>query len=272
MQAVSSPVKATTKLTSLRNEAYDRIRGKLALGQLAAGSEVSEPMLAEMLGISRTPVREALQQLEVEGLVERNPRKRTIVRSPDRQDILDLYELREAVECFAVHLAAKRRTAADLDRLEFLCGEMKRAADELQQSGAKALTEAKLRRLLAADMGFHLLLIQATGNRHIMKIVADSHVLSRVFGAPRQEHNLKIVQENYRIHREILDAVEEGKPTKARELMTAHVQSTLREALEYYDRSRPESETDAKHEQHLLMPAYLLEEFKRIGLPLRNDV
>lgn len=261
-----------SKATSLRNEAYDRIRGKLALGQLSAGSEVSEPMLAEMLGISRTPVREALQQLEVEGLVERNPRRRTVVREPDRRDILDLFELREAVECFAVALAAERRTSADLDRLEFLCREMKRPADELRQTGAKALSDAKLRRLLAADMGFHLLLIQAAGNRHIMKIVADSHVLSRLFGAPRQEHNLKQVSENYRVHRSIFDSVKASDRERSRSLMTAHLRQTLKEALEYYDSNRSDDALGEQYAHESIMPSFLLDEFKRVGLPLNNDV
>jgi DNA-binding GntR family transcriptional regulator len=270
--AAGSHHEATIRLSSLRNEAYDRIRGKLALGQLTAGSEVSEPMLAEMLGISRTPVREALQQLEVEGLVERNPRRRTVVRGPDRQDILDLYELREAVESFAVALAAKRHTAADLDRLEFLCREMKRPVDELQATDAKALSDTKLRRLLAADMGFHLLLIQAAGNRHIMKIVADSHVLSRLFGAPRQEHNLKQVSENYRVHRGIFEAVKSSDANHSRDLMTAHLEATLKEALYYYDSCRPGEEIEVRNTLDSIMPAYLLDEFKRIGLPLKNEL
>lgn len=257
-------------VSSLRNEAYDRIRGKLAFGQLAAGSEVSEPMLAEMLGISRTPVREALQQLEVEGLVERNPRKRTVVRNPDRQDILELFELREALECYAAMLAAQRRSRADLDRLRFLCREMKRPADELHRSGAKALSDAKLRKLLAADMGFHLMLIQAAGNRHIMKIVSDSHVLTRLFCAPRQEHDLKHVTDNYRVHLGIFEAVEASDPQLANRLMSAHIRQTLQEALEYYDSEHPHDESDGKPLLPAIMPAYMLEEFKRIGMPLKN--
>lgn len=257
-------------MTSLRNEAYDRIRGKLAFGQLAAGSEVSEPMLAEMLGISRTPVREALQQLEVEGLVERNPRRRTVVRNPDRQDISELFELREALECYAVMLAAKRRSRADVDRLQFLCREMKRPADELQRSGAKALSEAKLRKLLAADMGFHLMLIQAAGNRHIMKIVADSHVLTRLFCAPRQEHDIKHVSDNYRVHQEIFEAVESSNIEQAQVLMRAHIKQTLKEALEYYDSLHSGAGVNSEALQPAIMPAYMLEEFKRIGMPLKN--
>lgn len=260
------------KVESLRNEAYHRIRAKLALGQLAAGSELSEPKLAEMLGISRTPVREALQQLEVEGLVLRNPKRRTIVRMPDRRDILDLYEVREAVEVFAAALAAERRTPTDLERLGYLCREMKGFAAELQESGAQTLSDAKLRRLLAADMGFHLMLIQATRNSYIMKIVADSHVLSRVFGAPRAKHDLKVVKENYQVHKGILAAVEASDGKKASELMARHIQSTLQETLEYFD--SVENGVDNSAQQHSLnmLPEYLVDEFKRIGLTLKNPL
>lgn len=258
------------KIGSLRNEAYDRIRAKLALGQLAAGSEISEPMLAEMLGISRTPVREALQQLEVEGLVLRNPKRKTVVRMPDRRDILDLYEVREAVEVFAAGLAAERRTTTDLERLRYLCAEMKAIATDLQKSGAEALSEAKLRRLLAADMGFHLMLIQAAGNRHIMKIVADSHVLSRVFGAPRREHDVKVVKDNFRVHKDILRAVEASDSKRASELMARHIQTTLQETLEYFDSLQEQPEIyESNHAQNML-PDYLVDEFKRIGLVLKN--
>jgi DNA-binding GntR family transcriptional regulator len=263
---------ATIKLSSLRNEAYDQIRGRLALGQLAAGSEVSEPMLAELLGISRTPVREALQQLEVEGLVERKTKRKTVIRNPERQDILDLYELREALECYSVRLAAKRRPLADIVRLNLFCHEMKRSADELKRSGARVLSDAKLSRLMAADMGFHSLLIRAAGNRHIMKIVADSHVLSQLFGAPRQEHNLKKVKESYRVHRDVLIAVERSNADLACELIAAHIQQARDEALEYFDRSRSGSVAKAEPTFDSILPAYLLDEFRRTGSPLKDEL
>ncbi len=258
------------KVNTLRDEAYDRIRGKLALGQLQAGSELSEPMLAEMLSISRTPVREALQQLEVEGFVERTPKRSTVVRMPERQDIVDLYELREAMEGYATALAATRRSAADIERLRYLCNEMKKIADTLSRSDAKVLPAAKLKRLLVVDMGFHLLLIQAAGNRHIMKIVADSHVLGRVFGAPRQEHDVKAVSDNHRIHKEILQAIEASKPAQACTLMTSHIRQSLAEALEYFDSVHSESRGQGKAANDVQIPAYLASEFARMGLPLKQ--
>jgi DNA-binding GntR family transcriptional regulator len=251
---------------SLRNEAYERIRGKLALGQWAAGSELSEPMLAEMLGISRTPVREALQQLEVEGLVERTPRRSTYVRTPDRRDILDLYELREALEVYAVSVAAVKRTPEHLERLRLLAHEISEVYAQFHQNNGRALSDAQLRRLLAVDMGFHLVLIQATGNRHLMKIVGDSHVMSRVFGAPRGEHHLKMVRGNHQVHRDIYEAVERSQPARARELTEQHIRQSLKITLEYFE-SKKLPPVAEQAPSDVPMPDYLVDEFKRIGLP-----
>jgi DNA-binding GntR family transcriptional regulator len=252
----------------LRDEAYGQIRQKMVLGELPGGSELSEPMLAEMLGISRTPVREALQQLEVEGFVERTPRRGTVVRVPEKRDIVDLYELREALESHAVMLAAERRTPDDLTRLHTLCTEMNSVADQLEQSGESVLTGPMMRRFLAADMGFHMLLIHSTGNRHLMKIVGDSHVMSRIFGTARQAHNLKIVQTAYRVHRDILRAVENSESAKARELMILHIEQSLHEALEHFEAKQPEDARAERVVNDLPLPFDLLDEFKRIGLDL----
>ena len=252
----------------LRDEAYGQIRQKMILGQLPAGSELSEPMLAEMLGISRTPVREALQQLEVEGLVERTPRRGTVVRVPEKQDIVDLYELREALESHAVMLAASRRSPEDLVKLQSLCSEMKNVADAFEKSGDAVLTGELMRRFLASDMGFHMLLIRSTGNRHLMKIVGDSHVMSRLFGTARQEHSLKIVQTAYRVHSDILKAVENSDCAKARELMILHIEQSLHESLEHFEAQRSENSQAEGAVNDLPLPIELLDEFKRIGLDI----
>jgi DNA-binding GntR family transcriptional regulator len=184
---------------------------------------------------------------------------------------VDLYELREAMEGYAVTLAAERRSASDIVRLHYLCNEMKKISDALARSGTNVLSDAKLRRLLIVDMGFHLLLIQASGNRHIMKIVADSHVLGRVFGAPRQEHDVKTVCENHRVHQAILQAVEASKASRAHMLMVAHIRQSLKEALEYFDSVHPASEDGVKVLNDVLIPAYLANEFMRMGLPLKQS-
>jgi len=139
----------------------------MLLGRLSAGSQISEPKLAKMLGIGRTPVREAIQQLQVEGLVERVPRRGTVVRVPKRMDIVDLYELREGLEGYSVKLSARRISSEDLATLRSLCNQIRTIAEEMEKTGRRALDGSGMHRFLAADMGYHLLLISSTGNRHI---------------------------------------------------------------------------------------------------------
>ena len=256
---------------SLRNQAYEQIRGKLVSGRLAAGSQISEPKLAKMLGIGRTPVREAIQQLQVEGLVERMPRRGTIVCVPDRKDIVDLFELREGLESYAVTLATQRIRSDGVARLRKLCGELQTIAEELRESGERSLSGLMMRRFLAADMGFHLLLIGATGNKRIVKIVSDSHVMSRIFGTSRQEHSLEVVEKTFALHSEILDAVEKSDGERARQRMLDHIRLSLKETLEHYNHLSPTEEAAADSLQKLPMPIELLDEFERIELAIEDD-
>ncbi|MBY0526788.1 MAG: GntR family transcriptional regulator [Gemmataceae bacterium] len=220
----------------LRQQAYDYIQGQILSGELTPGGHVSELSLARAIGISRTPVREAVRQLVHEGVLEQVPRLGTIVRSPERQDIVDLYELREALESFAASQAAERISAEDIVRLERLCEEISRLASEAKKAGASALDAAGLKRFLAADLAFHMVMIRAAGNRRILKTVADSRVLTRLFSTPRQRHELEIVEKTYHYHSRILRALKGADATAARDLLAEHIRASRQEALEYYDR------------------------------------
>lgn len=256
----------------LRDEAYVQIRQKMALGLLTAGAELSEPKLAEMLGISRTPVREALQQLEVEGFVERTPKCSTVVRTPTRRDVIELSELREGLESYAVMLATERHTTDDISKLRSLCKEMKIIEDKLRSSGKKTLTKKMMKRFVAADMGFHILLIRAARNRPLMKIVSDSHVMSRVFGTSRETHNLKLIVDANQIHDRILNAVEKSDIVEAREQTILHIRQGLREVLDYLESEQP-GDTPIEDEtfDDLPLPSDVIAEFKQVGLKLTGE-
>ena len=250
----------------LRNRAYEKIRSQLVLGDLHAGSEISEPRLVKKLGIGRTPVREALQQLQLEGLLVRSPRKGTVVRVPQRQDIVDVFEVREGIESYAILLAAKRIGEADLARLQVLCDQMKTVADTMLQTGAKSLDKPMLKQFLAADLGFHMLLISATGNLQLMKIVSDSHALSRIFGTLRQEHTFEIVSGAHQLHSAILEALKNSDGEMARKHMIDHIRRSCSEALEHFDNQQREVSRSATGIERLLIPADLLDEYDRLGL------
>ena len=252
--------------SSLRDQAYQSIRKKMLMGRLAAGSQISEPKLAKMLGIGRTPVREAIQQLQVEGLVERIPRRGTVIRVPKRIDIVDLYELREGLEGYAVALAAKRIGSEDLELLRSLYMQMTMIAEEMENDGVRTLEGAKLQSFKAADMGFHLQLINATGNRHIMKVISDSHVMSQIFGSTRDTHSLDVVQMAAKMHGEIYEAVARSDGEMAAALMTQHIRRSLRETLEFFDRQEIRDDSGRTGLQKLPLPPELLQELERIEI------
>jgi len=123
------------------------------------------------------------------------------------------------------------------------------------------LNATLMRRVLSADLGFHMVLLRASGNRRLMKIIADSRVLTRIFGTPRQEHDLAILEETYRYHSGILAAVKRGQADRARQLMAEHIGASMREALESYDRAQTAPDTRSIP---LGLPDDLLADLQRI--------
>lgn len=246
---------------NLRQQAYRHIQRKILAGELTAGHLLSENQLAREIGISRTPVREAVRQFEHEGVLEQVPRFGTMVRRLQRRDLIELYQLREAIEPFAVAQAAGNVAIDDLRRLHSLCDELATIAGELE-NGAVAIADAEaMRRVLSADLAFHMLLIRAGGNTRMMKIVADSRMLTRIFGTPRQVHDLAIIEETHRYHRDILLAVERKEGEIARRLMVEHIQVSQRQAVAHYDRQQQDGDPA---NLPLQLPNEVLEELARI--------
>ena len=145
--------------------------------------------------------------------------------------------------------------------LDTLCREMKAVAEELRKKSKTVPDAAMMKRLLSADLAFHQLLIRAAGNRRMMKIVADSRLLARIFATPRQEHHLGVIEETHRYHIQILDAVNSGKGDLARRLMAEHIRASMKESLEHYDQQRAAAEADA---MPLGLPDDMMSEYQRI--------
>src|SRR5262245_4984988 len=115
---------------TLRERVYDYIRDEILAERLAPGSELNEVALAQALGVSRGPVREALGRLEAGGLITIRPRRGAVVRSLSAQEFLEAYQVREALEVMAVRLAVPRLTDGDLDRLRGLIDEMGKCGED----------------------------------------------------------------------------------------------------------------------------------------------
>lgn len=221
--------------------AHKHILSKIADGEFPAGAALSEVSLATELGVSRTPVREAIGQLVAEGILQKTSRG-AAVTEPTRRDIIELYELREAVEVFAIGKVAQRGLSPRaLETLEELVEHVRASAAKLKKSGQPALEGEALRQFIASDLRFHMLLLQAGDNQRMLKLLDSTHLLLRIFTLRRQHHTVKLLGDVYRFHRQILDAVAAGSRLDATRLIGEHIRLSLEERLAEYADQQPAS-------------------------------
>ncbi len=227
---------------TLRERAFRHIQSKILSGELAAGHRLSEQSLAEELGISRTPVRSAIHELESAGLLEQVPRYGTIVRKADRRDLEELYDLREALESFAAEVAAVCITAEDLETLATLCQRMYLFLAETKQLNQSLAEGNILDHFVDADMEFHLVILRATGNRRLMKSVADSRMLSQWGHHARQKQRIEAMGRAWEGHQHLLEALNSHDPQRSRQAMAQHIRFSKDQALRIYDRVQAEGD------------------------------
>jgi DNA-binding GntR family transcriptional regulator len=201
---------------------------------MVSGDIVSEISLAKEIGTSRTPVREAIRQLSQEGIVEQVPRYGTVVRTISLEDIIEVCELREALEPYAAAKCVKMISGSELVLLGELCDEIKTIRDNLVSSGEEFIKIDNQQRFLALDLGFHFTIIRSAGNKRIKQALIGARVLSKLFGAMR---GIKVasVESSYFYHAGILDAIKAKDAVKASELMHAHLQESARPSRQQYD-------------------------------------
>lgn len=220
----------------MRTKAYLHIQRKIASGELMAGQAISELEVAKELGVSRTPIREALRQLATEGILEQSPNHRATVLKLTRNDIIELYELREALEVYAVGKVARQAVRpADLDRLQTLADAILPLKDELERSGRSELDEEQMRRFVADDFRFHTLLLRLAANDRILKTANETRLMIRIFAMRRQGHGPSLLEQIHRYHCDIARAVADQDRERAMHLIAEHIQRSLHERLDDYD-------------------------------------
>ncbi|MDR3409489.1 MAG: GntR family transcriptional regulator [Formivibrio sp.] len=229
--------------SSVRHRAYMCIHRKIANGDLKAGSAISELDLAKELGSSRTPIREAISQLIAEGLLEQNQGGGVFVVQFTREDILDLCELREALEIYALSKVARLGLMRpdDKERLGQLVNAILVLKDELEKSGETALNADQMTRFIAADFSFHALLIGLSQNARIHKVVNETRLLMRIFSMRKQGHNAADLDRIYLQHKDLVDAIEHKDAAAAVQIISPHLQESQRERLEEFDQHKREA-------------------------------
>lgn len=193
--------------------AYRRLLEEIRAGRLAAGDRLRETELAERLGVSRTPVREAIRQLEADGLVTHVPRQGASVRGLDYAEVMELYEMRAVLEGTAARLAARAASEIEIDELATLNEELVRAGATPQ----------------AYDLNrqFHAALLDAAKNRFLTRSIQGLQKALMILGpttltAPERAE--RAVEE----HRAVLDALIARDGVRAEAAMRAHIEAAQR--------------------------------------------
>ena len=230
--------------SSLTHRAYLQLQERILSGDLAPGSLVSESRLAKEMGISRTPVGEAIRQLAQEGYVRQVPRYGTIVRSIEPQDVEELYEMREAHESFAAAKAARRITSLQLAQLDVLCSTIEKIAADCRGESKSQLELTTLRQFLAADLTFHLLIVKAAGNQRILNTIRETRTMSQIFRMRRHEPDNAVVERASQMHRKILAALASGDSADASQQMAEHIRASREDTLAYLAKEQQQNHAD----------------------------
>lgn len=195
---------------------FERLRRMIVEGEYGPEERLIEEQVAERLGVSRTPVRQALTMLEAEGLVEIQPNKGAMVCSFSVEDVMEVYDLRAVLEGHATRHASGKIDAGQLARLEELATEMEGL------SGRYADRGEEIRRLVVLNNEFHGTILEASRNRRLGRLVRRIVEIPLVYKAFFRYGSHERVMSNH-YHRQILKALRDRDPERAEIVMREHV-------------------------------------------------
>ena len=218
-----SPI--NSKPESLTELVYDAIRQAIINFDLEPGQSISEASLAKELGVSKTPVREALLELEYIGLIEPDGRRGGRVAAPSEESLRSAYEIREGLERQAARLAARRASEPDLEAIRALADESVGRAESLDVEGFRAL-----------DRQFHFAVAAATANTALSRLVRDAYDLTwtlRRRDTPITDDSIACAHH----HRAIADAMAARDEDGAGEAMYVHISKIAQMVMDAFQRS-----------------------------------
>ncbi|WP_242157307.1 GntR family transcriptional regulator [Aestuariivivens sediminis] len=191
-------------------KAYHKVKNMIVSGKLQLGQKIVQDKLAEKLGISRTPLRSALQMLEAESLVESLPRKGMAVKIFSNKEVLEIYDCRIALESMAVKTFVKVSVKSDIEKLYNLFKPF---------LGSKDIDVMKYKK---ADSLFHEMIIKKSGNEFLYKLFNRGNLLICIdlIGLVRSP------QETLSEHMDIIEAIEEKNSKLAEDLIKEHLEKS----------------------------------------------
>lgn len=198
------------------------VREQILSGHYLPGQRISEVELAEALGISRSPIREAFRRLATEGLLRIAPYKGVTVATFDETTVRELFELREAVEGMAAGLAAQRADPEQLDEMERLLEATRRSLDDREGSG------------YPHDHDYHRLIVAMSGNKMLEQKALEINaqvVLARSLSGSYGDRATHALEE----HVALFQAIKERNAELAEQCMRRHIRLSLQHTLEILD-------------------------------------
>jgi DNA-binding GntR family transcriptional regulator len=210
-----------TRPAPLRQAVYDALTELIISGSLKPGQHLVEAELAEHLGVSRQPVREALQRLQTAGWVDLRPAQGAFVHSPTEEEAAQLLGVRAVLETYSAQLAAQNAEPEDVERLW-----------ELQQDGVDALAEGDVKRLVTANTALHDFITSVAGNAVLAELIGEVGQKVRWYYTPIAKPRGK---EAWNEHSRLITAIAKGDADRAGEIMRRHTERTT----DFYRRQLP---------------------------------
>ncbi len=208
----------------LRDVVFNTLRQGILTGELVPGERLMEIHLAKRLGVSRTPIREAIRKLELEGLVIMVPRKGACVAQISQKSMKDVLEVRKALDVLAMELACERICPEELEQLNLAC-----------EAFALAVKGGDLKKIAQKDVELHEIIFRATGNSRLLHLI---HSLSEQMYRYRFEYIKNTSQHRLLVeeHRVIYESLVGRQKDKAMEAAALHIDNQAKAIVEQIER------------------------------------
>lgn len=195
---------------TLAHRVYEIIKDRILSAELPPGTRLKDNELARTFGVSNTPIREAMRELEKDGLIETIPYRGRFVKEMSIEETREVYDVRMALEALAARLASKRITESQLEKMEKTVQEYAIAFERDDITGG-----------LEADLAFHDLIVQASGNNTLLQIVRD--LANRIQVLRQLDKGKMRRKQSMEDHKAILQALKEGDGEKAEAQVCRHI-------------------------------------------------
>ncbi|MFN2410616.1 MAG: GntR family transcriptional regulator [Halomonas sp.] len=224
-QDASDHEAASPEVRTLAERVFQQLQDAIVRGELAPGSKITEPGLSKTYGISRGPLREAMRRLEAHRLIERVPHVGARVVKLSMKELIELFDVREALESMAARLAAEHMSADEIQGLRDVLA-LHEGQSDLKRGEAYYQREG--------DLDFHYRIVQGSHNKMLMNLLCDDlYYLVRLYRTQFSASGAR-PQRAFVEHHRIVDAIEAGDAELAELLMRRHVSASRTNVADRY--------------------------------------